>query len=263
MTAFNNITLDINHSIATLTLNRPNAANTMNVDLSRELNQASIIIDETASIRAVIITGSGNIFSAGGDLGSFADAADKAGQQLKKITTYMNAAASRFARMDKPVIMAVNGTAAGAGFSLAVAGDIVICAQSAKFTMAYTAAGLSPDVGASYFLPRLIGLRKTQQLMLTNRRITSTQALEWGMVTEVVDDEQVLAKAQQVAQQLAKGPTKAFGQIKQLLLSSASNGLETQLEQEARGIAAMANTEDGLEGVSAFLEKRQPQFIGQ
>ncbi|ROS04689.1 2-(1,2-epoxy-1,2-dihydrophenyl)acetyl-CoA isomerase [Sinobacterium caligoides] len=263
MSDFNTIKLEINDAVATLTLNRPNAANSMNVELSREVSLASIIIDEDPTIRAVIITGKGKMFSAGGDLSAFAADPAKASSIIKEITTYIHAAMARFARMEKPVIIAINGTAAGAGFSLAVAGDLVICAESAKFTMAYTAAGLSPDVSASYYLPRLIGLRKTQELMLTNRRLSSEEALSWGLVTQVVADNEVLPTAQALAHKLANGPTLAFGQVKQLLLASGDNNLEGQLELESRGIARMANSSDGQEGVRAFLEKRHPVFTGQ
>jgi 2-(1,2-epoxy-1,2-dihydrophenyl)acetyl-CoA isomerase len=262
MSEFNNISLTIDNQVATLTLNRPDAANSMNIDLSREVMLASIEIDENPSVRAVIITGSGRMFCAGGDLSAFAEDPSKASAIIKEITTYMHAAVARFARMQKPVIVAVNGMAAGAGFSLAVAGDLVLCADSAKFTMAYTGAGLSPDVSASYYLPRLIGMRKTQELMFTNKVLTADQAYDWGLVTEVVVAEQLQDSAQALANKLANGPTLAYGKIKQLLLSSSDNALESQMELEARGIATMANTNDGLEGVSAFLAKRKPVFTG-
>ncbi|CAH0990399.1 1,2-epoxyphenylacetyl-CoA isomerase [Sinobacterium norvegicum] len=262
MSEFNTISLNIDNQIATLTLNRPNAANSMNVELSREVMLASIEIDENPDIRAVIITGAGKMFCAGGDLSAFAADPSKASTIIKEITTYMHAAVARFARMEKPVIVAINGMAAGAGFSLAVAGDLVLCADSAKFTMAYTGAGLSPDVSASYYLPRLIGMRKTQQLMLTNKVLTAEQAYDWGLVTEVVAADDLQQAAQTMAAQLVNGPTLAYGQIKQLLLTSYDTGLESQMELEARGIGKMANTNDGLEGVSAFLAKRKPVFTG-
>jgi 2-(1,2-epoxy-1,2-dihydrophenyl)acetyl-CoA isomerase len=165
--------------------------------------------------------------------------------------------------MNKPLIVAVNGMAAGAGFSMAVCGDLVLAAESAKFTMAYTAAGLSPDGSASYFLPRLIGMRKTQELMLTNRRLKAEEALEWGLVTQVVADEELAETAMKLAQQLAEGPTLAYGQVKQLLNSSFNNSLETQMELEGRGISAMAASTDGREGIQAFLEKRAPIYQGK
>jgi 2-(1,2-epoxy-1,2-dihydrophenyl)acetyl-CoA isomerase len=165
--------------------------------------------------------------------------------------------------MDAPVIMAINGSAAGAGFSLAIAGDFAIAAQSARFTMAYTAAGLSPDGSSSYFLPRRVGIMRARELMMTNRRLSAEQALDWGLVNQVEADEALMVSAMQLAGTLAKGPTKAFGQVKKLLNSSYDSGLETQMQYEADSIAAMASTADGAEGVSAFLEKRKAVFSGR
>jgi len=164
--------------------------------------------------------------------------------------------------MDAPLIGAVNGRAAGAGMSMAVCGDLVLAANSAKFTMAYTAAGLSPDGSASFFLPRLIGMRKTQELMITNRRLNAQEALDWGLVTQLCDDDKLQEEAQALAKQIASGPTKAFGTVKSLLMNSFENGLETQMELEAQGIADMTRGKDGKEGITAFLEKRSPSFVG-
>jgi len=165
--------------------------------------------------------------------------------------------------MDAPLVVAVNGMAAGAGMSLAVSGDMVLAGESAKFTMAYTAAGLSPDGSSSYFLPRLIGLRRTQELMLTNRRLSAAEALEWGMVNRVVPDGELLDQAMELAKGFAQGPTLAYGTVKKLLISSFDESLETQLELESRGIAASGRTEDGREGMAAFMEKRAPKFQGR
>jgi 2-(1,2-epoxy-1,2-dihydrophenyl)acetyl-CoA isomerase len=147
--------------------------------------------------------------------------------------------------------------------SLAVSGEFALAAESAKLTMAYTGAGLSPDGSSTFFLPRLIGLRRTQELMITNRRLSAAEALEWGLLTKVVADDGLLEEAQALASQLAQGPTRAYGQVKQLLATSSSETLETQLELESRGIAAMAGSPDGREGIQAFVEKRAPKFSGR
>jgi 2-(1,2-epoxy-1,2-dihydrophenyl)acetyl-CoA isomerase len=147
--------------------------------------------------------------------------------------------------------------------SLAVSGDLVIAAQSAVFAMAYTAAGLSPDGSSTWFLPRLIGMRRTQELLLTNRRLSADEALAWGLVNRVVPDEALAGEAAALARQLASGPTRAFGAVKRLLAESFAGSLETQMELEARSIAEMAGSEDGREGVRAFIEKRQPEFRGR
>jgi 2-(1,2-epoxy-1,2-dihydrophenyl)acetyl-CoA isomerase len=156
----------------------------------------------------------------------------------------------------------VNGTAAGAGMSLAIAGDLVLAAESASFTMAYTAAGLAPDGSSSWLMPRLIGMRRTQELMLTNRTLSAREAAEWGLVTRVVPDAELQAEAAALAARLAQGPTRAYGVVKSLLAETFSTAYEAQLEHEARGIAAMARTADGQEGIRAFLEKRAARFTG-
>lgn len=263
MSDFETLTLSKNNAIATLTLNRPDAANGLNTKMGEELMRASIEVDEDPEIRAVILQANGKMFCAGGDLKEFASYGEQTGRKLKALTSNLHAAISRLNRMPKPLIVSVNGIAAGAGFSIAIAGDIVIAADNAKFTMAYTAAGLSPDGSCSYFLPRLIGLRKTQELMLTNRRLSAEEALDWGLVTKVVSADELEQTALQIATEMAQGPTLAYSQVKQLLLSSFDNSLETQMELEARGITAMGNSLDGQEGISAFTQKRSPEYHGK
>jgi 2-(1,2-epoxy-1,2-dihydrophenyl)acetyl-CoA isomerase len=162
--------------------------------------------------------------------------------------------------MDAVVITVVNGIAAGAGFSVAVTGDLVLSAESAKFTMAYTKAGLSPDGSSSYYLPRLIGIRRTQQLMLTNRTLTAAEALDWGLLTEVVPDDQLAARAEALAQEMATTSRTSNGAVKRLLLGTYRTGLEEQMELESQYIKDSARSADGQEGIAAFLEKRAPAF---
>ena len=256
------ILLDVDGPVARITLNRPESANCLTLPMSREFMQAAIRCDEDPAIRAIVLTGAGNLFCAGGDLKSFAEMGDGIGAALKEMTAYLHAGISRLARTAAPVVTAVNGTAAGAGMSLAVAGDLAIASENAKFAMAYTAAGLSPDGSSSYFLPRLIGMRRTQELMLTNRRLSAQEALEWGLVSRLAPEGEVLKQAEELARQLADGPTLAFGVVKRLLATSFSESLETQMEFEATGIAGSSMTDDGQEGIRAFLEKRAPSFRG-
>lgn len=262
MSAYSTLTLEIADGLATITLDRPNEANGINMAMGRELMMAAIACDENPAVRAVLLTARGRFFSAGGDLRSFFDMGEQIGAGIKELTTYLHAAVSRLVRMKAPVVVAVNGVAAGAGFSLAIAGDIVLAARSAKFTMAYTAAGLSPDGSASWMLPRLVGLQRTRELMLLNRRLSAEEAAQWGLVTRVVDDEKLPEEAQAIARQLAAGPTQAYGQVKQLLAASSEQGLEAQMELEARAIAMLSRSSDGQEGIRAFLEKRTPAFRG-
>jgi 2-(1,2-epoxy-1,2-dihydrophenyl)acetyl-CoA isomerase len=261
--SYTNLDFEVTDGLATVTLNRPDAANAMDIQMSLELMKVAVECDEDPAIRAVLITGAGKMFSAGGDLKTFAAAGDGIGKLVKEMTVYLHGAISRFSRMDPPVIMAVNGTAAGAGMSLALSGDLVLMAQSAKMTMAYTAAALSPDGSSTYFLPRLVGLRRAQELMITNRRLTAAEALDWGIATRVVADETLMDDATALGRQIAAGPTRAFGGVKKMLVESFTTDLEAQMEYEARTIADMMRTDDGKEGVAAFVGKRKPEFRGR
>jgi 2-(1,2-epoxy-1,2-dihydrophenyl)acetyl-CoA isomerase len=249
--------------IAYITLNRPEAANGMDLAMGRELMEVALFCDQAADIRVVVLTGAGNFFSAGGDLKAFASYGDAISERIHELTIYLHAAISRFTRMRVPVIVAVNGVAAGAGFSLAMAGDFVLASENAKFTMAYTAAGLSPDGGASYFLPRLVGLRRAQELMISNRRLTAEEALDWGLVTRICASDGLMAEVQDLALQLADSATQAIGTVKRLLAVSYDNGLEAQMALEGQAIAHLASCCDGQEGIQAFLNKRRPAFTGK
>jgi 2-(1,2-epoxy-1,2-dihydrophenyl)acetyl-CoA isomerase len=260
---FEGILFDVDGGVATVTFNRPDHAHSMDRDFMYELMHVAIRCDEDPGIRAVIATGSGRFFSAGGDLASFGDAGDEAGMLLKEMTTYYHAAISRFSRMNAPIIAAVNGVAAGAGLSFVAASDLAVAAESAMFTSAYTAASLTPDGSSTYFLPRLIGMRRAMELMLTNRRLSAAEALEWGLVNQVVADDELMDTVRHIATDLAGGGTLAYGAVKRMLHESFANTLETQMEMEARSIAAMSHTRDGREGIDAFLNKRTPQFRGE
>lgn len=244
--------------VARIVLNRPDAANGMNDTMTAELADVAARCD-TPGIKAVVLTGAGRFFCAGGDLKAFA-AAPERGRFIKGVADDLHRAVSTFARMDAVLVTAVNGAAAGAGFSLAVAGDLVLAAESASFTMAYTRVGLSPDGSASYHLPRLVGLRRAQELMLTNRKLSATQAAEWGLVTDVVPDAELDGRATALAEQLAGGSAPSHGAVKTLLLASSTNGLDEQMDLESRLIAERADSVDGREGVDAFLAKRRADF---
>lgn len=258
MTEYETIKFEQSGPITRITLNRPDAANGMNDTMTRELADAAKRCD-SAGTKVVVLTGSGRFFCAGGDLKSFA-AAETRGPFIKGVADDLHRAISTFARMDAVLITVVNGTAAGAGFSLAVTGDLVLAAESASFTMAYTRAGLSPDGSSSYFLPRLIGITKTKELMLTNRVLSAPDASQWGLVTEVVPDDQLAARAEALATQMVATAGGSNGGVKNLLLSTFSNGLEDQMELEGRLIAGLADSADGREGIDAFLAKRKAEF---
>jgi 2-(1,2-epoxy-1,2-dihydrophenyl)acetyl-CoA isomerase len=258
MTDFETLTFSQSGPITSIVLNRPDAANGMNDTLTRELAVAAALCD-TPATKVVTITGAGRFFCAGGDLKAIGGA-PSAGAFVKGIADDLHRALSTFARMDAVVITSVNGTAAGAGFSLAVTGDLALSAESAKFTMAYTKAGLSPDGSSSYYLPRLIGIRRTQQLMLTNRTLTAAEALDWGLLTEVVPDADLAARTEALAKEMAATSRTSNATVKRLLLGTYRTGLEEQMELESRYIADCAESVDGQEGIAAFLGKRAPQF---
>lgn len=260
MTGFENIEFSIHHAVAHITLNRPSFANSLNANMVSELAKAAHICDNEKSVKVVLLSGNGPIFCAGGDLKSFAAVKADLAPQLKTLADELHKSISLFARMTPVVVTAVNGMAAGAGFSLAIASDYVLAAQSAKFTMAYTAAGLTPDGSSTYFLPRLTGMRRAQELIFTNRVLTAHEALDWQLVTQVVADDQLHMTANLIAEKLARGPRDVHGTVKKLLLSSLANGLEVQMELEGRAIAKSSMRADGTEGIKAFTEKRTPRF---
>lgn len=257
------LTYGVEQGVALITFNRPDAANAMSPECAREFNLVSLEIDSDPKVRAVVITGAGKMFCAGGDLGAFKAAGDDARRLLMAMTGDLHLGLSRLARNAAPVLAAVNGTAAGAGFSLVMACDLAISAESAVYTMAYTNAGLSPDGSSTYYMPRKIGDRRTRELMLTNRVLKAAEALEWGIVNRVVADDAVVEESLQLARKIASGPTAAFGKVKELLDGSFDHSLETQMELEARAISHLITTADGQEGLDAFLNKRKPDFKGQ
>jgi 2-(1,2-epoxy-1,2-dihydrophenyl)acetyl-CoA isomerase len=258
MPEFETLTFDQTGPVTRIVLNRPDAANGMNDTLTRELSVAAALCDDAAT-KVVTITGAGRFFCAGGDLKAMA-ASPNPGAFVKGIADDLHRALSTLARIDAVVIISVNGTAAGAGFSLAATGDIALAAESAKFTMAYTKAGLSPDGSSSYYLPRLIGLRRTQELMLTNRTLTAAEALDWGLLTEVVPDADLAARTEELAQAMATTSRTSNGTVKRLLLGTYRTGLEEQMELESQYIRDSARSADGQEGIAAFVAKRAPSF---
>lgn len=259
MTDYETLTFGQTGAVVRIELNRPEAANGMNDVMTRELAAVARRCD-VPEVKAVVLTGNGRFFCAGGDLKAVASSPLGPGRFVKGIADDLHRAMSTFARMEAVLITAVNGVAAGAGFSLGIAGDLVLAADSASFTMAYTRAGLSPDGGASYYLPRIVGVRRAQELMLTNRTLSAAEAADWGLVNQVVPTGELAGAAEELAQRMAAGSRTSSGAVKKLLLMSFGNGLEEQLEHEARQIGQCADGADGREGVDAFLTKRAPEF---
>lgn len=254
------IILIIDGPVATITLNRPDAGNSIDMELASALLKAVIQCDQDDSIRCVILTGNGPMFCAGGDLAAFSASADKVSNFISELAGTFHLALSRLARMAKPYVVLVNGPAAGAGLGLAISGDIVLSARKAHFTAAYSAVGLSPDGGLTWRLPRLIGLRKAQEIITLNKRITSQQAEDIGLITRVIDDDRLLAEGMALGKTLANSATMALGETRRLLAETYETGLEVHLEKEARSIAGLSYGIEAREGISAFSEKRRPKF---
>jgi 2-(1,2-epoxy-1,2-dihydrophenyl)acetyl-CoA isomerase len=242
-------------SIAKLTLNRPDLGNAIDLSLAKGLMKAAISCDEDDSIGCVVLTGAGRFFCTGGDVGEFVSAGDAVPSLLKELTAYLHMAIARLARMQKPLITAINGPAAGAGLSLAVLGDIALSARSAHFTPAYTGIGLSPDGGSTWLLPRLVGLRRAQEIVLTNKRLGADDAAELGLVTRAVDDELLAEEVRAIVAQLGKSTTAAIGRTRNLLLSSLESSFETQMEDEARAIAELSRTSQTRDRIQAFVSR--------
>lgn len=246
--------------VATIRLNRPDAANGLNLIMATELHKAALACANDVAIKAVVLTGTGRFFCAGGDLNSMQNTEIGSGTAVAEIANALHDALSAFANMPVPLITAINGMSAGAGFSMAVVGDLVVAVESAKFTMAYTNVGLSPDGSSSYYLPRIIGLRKTQELMLTNRVLSAQEAMDWGLVTQVVPDDELDSAVDALSNIFVNGAKGSFATTKSLLKHSFANDLETQMALETDGIAQCADSADGQEGIQAFLEKRKPKY---
>jgi 2-(1,2-epoxy-1,2-dihydrophenyl)acetyl-CoA isomerase len=261
--SYQHLDYSVHEHVARITINRPKAYNAIDLDSTQELYDIANRCSSDKAVRAVVLTGSGaKAFCAGGDVAAFASDPEGVALLLKRMTGYLHMAISRLAWMDAPVIAAVNGVAAGAGLSLAAACDLAIAADNASFTSAYTLIGLSPDGSSTYFLPRLIGQRRTMELYLTNRVLKPAEALDWGLVNQVVPSDQLTSTVDELAARLAHGPTGAHGAVKKLMRMSFNDTLESQMERETRHIVALGQTDDGREGVRAFVDKRKPRFGG-
>ena len=254
------ILFEIKNQVATLTLNRPEKYHSFIREMALELQEKLEICKNDNNIRAIVITGTGKAFCAGQDLG---EATDPKGPDLQKIVNeHYNPIIRQIRNIEKPIIAAVNGVAAGAGASIALCCDIVIAKESAVFVQAFSKIGLVPDSGATFFLPRLIGFQKATALMMNADLITATEAEGLGMIYKVVEESKFEDEIKSFSEKLAKMPTKGIGLTKKLLNQSMRNSLEKQLDEEEIAQTIAGKTNDYKEGVSAFLEKRKPNFKG-
>ena len=248
--------------VATITLNRPEAANSIDMPLSRAFRDAAIACAQDDAVRCVVVTGAGKLFCAGGDIAGFEAAGAQITPYIHELAGTLHVGLARLMQMPKPLVTLVNGAAAGAGFGMAVCGDFVLAARSATFTPAYGAIGLTPDGGITWLLPRLVGLRRAQDILIGNRRIKAEEAEAIGLVTRVVDDEALLAEGKALAADLASRAVTALGHTRALLLESWGNGLEAQLDRETHQISTAAGAAEAKEGIRAFKAREKPDFPG-
>lgn len=261
---YSTIILEKESGVATIKLNRPKVLNAINETMGEELLSAISAIRDDREIRAILLTGEGRSFCTGGDIKEFSSentrhSAPERRQWIRNHHRWY----SMLCNLDKPVIAAVKGYAAGGGVSLALAADIIIAAESAKFVMSFVKNGVVPDMAAGYILPRLVGLNKAKEMVFTGKEYDALSAEQMGIVNLVVRDEELETKALQMAQQLAKGPTYAIGLAKAMLNKSFESDLQAFLEMEACFQAQAFASDDYKVGVRAFKEKKTPQFTGK
>jgi 2-(1,2-epoxy-1,2-dihydrophenyl)acetyl-CoA isomerase len=265
MASYNTIQYETREAVAVITLNRPDSLNAINVEVATELQSAiRTAVDDGA--RAIVLTGAGRAFCAGGDLREMQAIANTEGRIeafFDEPLRLLNELVLLIREARVPVIAAVNGVASGGGCNLALACDLVIAAETARFNQAFIKIGLSPDCGGTFFLPRLIGWRRAAELMFTGDLITAPQAQQIGMINSVVPDAELMQQAMALAERLAAAPTAAIAKIKKLLQASATNDCASQLELERQAQLESGKTKDFIEGVSAFLDKRPPRFVGK
>jgi 2-(1,2-epoxy-1,2-dihydrophenyl)acetyl-CoA isomerase len=258
------VLLDVDQGVATLRLNRPDKGNAIDETMAADLLEAATQIAEISDVRAVLITGNGPNFTVGGDVGLFSGTArEQLPNKLRRMVDSFHLAIERLTGIDAPVVAAVRGGAGGGGLGLLYVADIVVAADDARFALGYGALGLTADGGNTWFLPRMVGMRRAQELFLLNRRLTAQEALAFGLVSRLAPDGAVESEAAALAAKLAAGPTRAFGPVRRMLRQSFETGLADQLTAEKDSLVAASATNDAQEGIAAFAAKRRPQFKGE
>jgi 2-(1,2-epoxy-1,2-dihydrophenyl)acetyl-CoA isomerase len=262
--SYRTIQLELRGAVAVLTLNRPESLNALTVEMGREF-QAAVSEALEKGARSLILTGAGRAFCAGGDLRDMQRIAAEDGRIeafFDEPLRLLHDCILLIRKTPAPFVAAVNGVASGAGCNLALACDLTIAAESARFNQAFIKIGLSPDCGGTFILPRLIGLKRATELLITGDMVSAERAAEIGMINAAVPDNELIAQAFAIAERLAQAPTAAIGRVKELLESSATSDYAMQLELERKAQIQSGQTTDFNEGVAAFLEKRPPKFVG-
>lgn len=259
----NAVVVERQGAVAILRMNRPERMNAYDFEMGDGLLSALAAVAHDPAVRCVVFTGSGKVFSAGGDVGLMGGRMEDAPRLFLDLTVRLHAFIASLRRCRKPVVSAVNGVAAGAGFSMALAGDLVVAAEAARFALAYQNVGLSPDGGATFFLARTVGTHRAMELTLTGRMLSAGEAASWGLVQRVFPDASFETDTAELAGRIAAGPTLAYGKAKELFNRALFQPLEAQMEEERQGIAESSRSADFREGVSAFLGKRKAIFRGE
>jgi 2-(1,2-epoxy-1,2-dihydrophenyl)acetyl-CoA isomerase len=254
---------EVRDRVAHVRFTRPEGANAVSPAFSADLRSVMLAIEFDDAVRAVSVTAEGKVFCAGGDLKLFHESGDRVGEVAAAMLVDFHGAISKMNQIPKPFVAGVRGAAGGAGMSLMSAFDLVVSGESAKFTMAYTRAGVTPDGTSSYFVARHIGLRRMLDLTLTNRVLSADEAEAWGLVNRVVPDDDVDTATAALAQQLADGAAHALGVAKRVIYHGLDHGLGDAAEYEARAITQAMRGHDAQEGIAAFVEKRTPNFEGR
>lgn len=260
--ACENFVLERDDGILSITIDSTTKFNSLNDAMGDELLELAAFLNVDDSVRCAVLTGSDGVFCAGADVESFAEEGHQP-DSVRRGASILHDAIVQFHQADVPLITGVNGVATGAGLGIALLGDLVLISDEARFEYAYPRLGLPGDGGATFHLPRLVGLRKAKDIALLDRPITPEEAVEWGIATESVPDDELDDRLDELARELASGPTRAYGAAKQLLTRSFDRSLEEQLAAETDAIATAAETDDHAEGVEAFVEKREPEFRGR
>jgi 2-(1,2-epoxy-1,2-dihydrophenyl)acetyl-CoA isomerase len=261
---YQTIVLEKTNGVANLTLNRPDRLNSFNVQMHEELQSALDDIATDGETRCVVLTGAGRGFCAGQDLGDRAVSADQAAPDLgMSVEKFYNPLIRRITNLKMPVICALNGVAAGAGASVVMACDIVIAAKSASFILSFAKVGLVPDSGSSWHFARAIGLPRAKAMAMLGNKVKAEQAEQWGLIYQVVEDDDLQTTAAELGNHLAKQPTEALANIKELVHTAFDYSLNEQLERERKAMQHLGRSDDYREGVASFMEKREPNFKGK
>ncbi len=253
----------VKDAVATISFNRPTAMNAFNDVMGEELKKITDLVRDDAAVKTVLLNGAGALFMAGGDIQFFHQSLDAMPGCVMDIARNLNAAILNLMHMSKPVVASVHGSVAGVGMSLMMACDLVIASENTKFTMAYSGIGASPDGGASYNLPRLVGTKKAMEWMLLSDIFDAKTAEKHGLINWVTTDEKLSEETARILKRLTQGPAQSYAEIKRLVNETWQLSLEGQLEREGRAFAACSATADFKAGITGFIKKTKPEFIGK